>query len=320
MVFKNKKRLFYISHIHIVLQFHQIVILRKQLCTRSYYYLCKYMKLLPAISILTFGLFCPHIKSQNSIPTQPPQAFQVRTVQSDSLGFIATQALQGQLIDPSPSKPLYTRQLIAPTALISVGVLGLTNGWMRKMNRTIAEKIGSSSSSHIHIDDFTRFLPITAVFALPIIQLRPRHTLRERLAVTLTATALTCATIWSLKNIVHANRPNLSDNHSFPSGHTAFAFMGAEILRAEYWDISPWIGITGYAVAIGTGYLRMHNNAHYLTDIMAGAGIGIATARIAYWLLPWERRLLRWDKHKATTMIVPYASLKSFGISYSMSF
>lgn len=277
--------------------------------------------LLSAISTLTFGLFCPSVKSQNSISAQPPQAFQTQTVQSDSLGFIAMQeALEGQLIDPSPSKSLYTRQLIAPTTLISVGVLGLTNGWMRKMNRTIAEKVGSSSSSHIHIDDFTRFLPITAVYALPIVQLRPRHTLRERLAVTLTATALTCATVWSLKNAVHAERPNLSDNHSFPSGHTAFAFMGAEILRSEYWDASPWIGIAGYAVAIGTGYLRMHNNAHYLTDIMAGAGIGIAAARIAYWLLPWERRLLGWDKHKATTMIVPYASLKSFGVSYSMSF
>lgn len=133
--------------------------------------------LLSAISTLTFGLFCPSVKSPNSISAQPPQAFQTRTVQSDSLGFIAMQeALEGQLIDPSPSKSLYTRQLIVPTTLISVGVLGLTNGWMRKMNRTIAEKVGSSSSSHIHIDDFTRFLPITAVYALPIVQLRPRHT------------------------------------------------------------------------------------------------------------------------------------------------
>ena len=33
----------------------------------------------------------------------------------------------------------------------------------------------------------------------------------------------------------------------------ALAFASAEFLRREYWNVSPWIGIAGYAVATGTG-------------------------------------------------------------------
>lgn len=70
------------------------------------------------------------------------------------------------------------------------------------------------------------------------------------------------------------------------SGHTATAFMGAELLRREFWGVSPWIGITGYAVAAGTGAFRMVNNRHWFTDVVAGVGIGILSVEAAYWLYP----------------------------------
>ena len=99
-----------------------------------------------------------------------------------------------------------------------------------------------------------------------------------------------------MKNILKEMRPDGSDSKSFPSGHTATAFMGAELLRMEYEDSNPWIGVAGYVSATLTGFLRVYNNRHYLTDVLAGAGIGILSARIAYWLYPAIKEFLIPDK------------------------
>ena len=70
---------------------------------------------------------------------------------------------------------------------------------------------------------------------------------------------------------------------SFPSGHTATAFMGATLLAHEYGHKSVWIPIAGYSVATATGVLRILNNKHYASDVLVGAAIGIVSAELAYW-------------------------------------
>ena len=79
-------------------------------------------------------------------------------------------------------------------------------------------------------------------------------------------------------------RPDGSDNHSFPSGHTATAFMTATMLNKEYGYKSPWIGVGAYSVATATGLMRMANNKHWLSDVLVGAGIGIMATEFGYWL------------------------------------
>ena len=61
-----------------------------------------------------------------------------------------------------------------------------------------------------------------------------------------------------LKKSTHELRPDGSDYFSFPSGHTATAFMGAEMLYQEYKDVSIWYGISGYIIATGTGAFRVY--------------------------------------------------------------
>lgn len=109
-------------------------------------------------------------------------------------------------------------------------------------------------------------------------------------------------------------RPDGSAFNSFPSGHTATAFVGAEVLRREYWHVSPWIGITGYAVAAGTGFLRMYNNRHWLTDVLAGAGIGILSVEIAYWLYPTLSKAIFPKSYKQKLNLLPYVSSKDKGL------
>jgi membrane-associated phospholipid phosphatase len=91
-----------------------------------------------------------------------------------------------------------------------------------------------------------------------------------------------------LKNVIREERPDGSAFNSFPSGHTAFAFTGAELVRKEYgWG---W-GAGAYAVATCVGVARVCHKRHWWWDTVAGAGCGILCANIGGWLLEPTKRL-----------------------------
>ena len=112
--------------------------------------------------------------------------------------------------------------------------------------------------------------------------------------------------VLSIKNLSGETRPDGSDKYSFPSGHTAAAFATAEFLRQEYKDVSPWYGVAGYAMAATTGYLRMYNNKHWVGDVAAGAGIGIMSTKLAYWIYPVIKHALFKDKEVKTVIMPTY--------------
>jgi membrane-associated phospholipid phosphatase len=123
-------------------------------------------------------------------------------------------------------------------------------------------------------------------------------------------------TVSSLKSITMRLRPDSSDYLSFPSGHTAEAFANAEFLRLEYRHKSIWYGIAGYVVAGFTGYLRMYNNKHYLSEVLAGAGIGILSTDLSYWLYPKVKGMF--VKHGVkNAMVLPFYQRSVAGLSLS---
>ncbi len=67
---------------------------------------------------------------------------------------------------------------------------------------------------------------------------------------------------------------------SFPSLHTTVAFAVGTVFAESGNDEYRWIRrIIGYGVASATGYIRVNENVHWLSDSVAGAALGIATAR-----------------------------------------
>jgi membrane-associated phospholipid phosphatase len=75
-----------------------------------------------------------------------------------------------------------------------------------------------------------------------------------------------------------------SENTQFPSGHTANAFRGAEIVHQELKFSHPILSYSGYVVATGVGLLRIYNKDHFLSEVIAGAGLGILSTKLTYWL------------------------------------
>ena len=88
----------------------------------------------------------------------------------------------------------------------------------------------------------------------------------------------------------------------FATGAAGLAREGAAALGCA-WG-TGW-GAGAYAFATGIAFLRLYNDRHWLNDVIGGAGVGILSARIGYWLLPWERRLLGWEKKSSAIVIVP---------------
>lgn len=87
-----------------------------------------------------------------------------------------------------------------------------------------------------------------------------------------------------LKSVVNEQRPDHSDDQSFPSGHTALAFAVARSIDKEFRRESVWIPIVSYAAATAIGVERVVSDRHHWYDVVAGAGIGLASAELTWWL------------------------------------
>lgn len=195
--------------------------------------------------------------------------------------------------------------LAVPAALIGAGAAGTASEWFKGQNTEIRDEMQEHPHSKLGIDDFTQFAPLAALYGLRLCGVRSLHGYRDMTMIAGTAYLLTGLSVYGLKSITKIERPDGSAHNSFPSGHTATAFTGAELLRREYRGISPWIGVAGYIVAAGTGFLRMYNNRHWLTDVVAGAGIGILSVQAAYWLYAAMSRLIFGKRNKGEIVVAP---------------
>ena len=87
-----------------------------------------------------------------------------------------------------------------------------------------------------------------------------------------------------LKKMIKEERPDHSDDKSFPSGHAAIAFAAARSIDKEFRKESIWIPIAGYAAATAVGVERVINKRHYWYDVVAGAALGFGSAELTWWL------------------------------------
>ena len=87
----------------------------------------------------------------------------------------------------------------------------------------------------------------------------------------------------ALKAMVKEERPDHSDNKSFPSGHAAMAFAAARSIDKEFRKDCIWIPIAGYAAATAVGIERVASDRHHWYDVLAGAAVGVGAAELTWW-------------------------------------
>lgn len=136
----------------------------------------------------------------------------------------------------------------------------------------------------VKADDYLQYSPAIVMVGLKAAGVKGRSPIGKMLVADAFSTALMAAGVNGMKYTVRLMRPDGSSRNSFPSGHTATAFLTATLLHKEYGKRYPWLSISGYTLAAGIGGMRMLNNRHWMSDVLAGAGIGVMAGQFGYWL------------------------------------
>ena len=212
------------------------------------------------------------------------------------------------------------KSLIIPSMLIGYGIVGLESHSLQFLNIDTQHEIAEHADGKIRIDDFLQYGAVATVYGLNALGVKGKNNFKDRTVILATAYLITAGTVVILKETGNVVRPDGSSKNSFPSGHTATAFMGAEFLYQEYKDVSVWYGISGYLVAIGTGGLRLYNNRHWLTDVAAGAGIGMLSTKIAYWVHPVINKIIFKGNDKTSGVMLPFYDGTAYGLATSIRF
>jgi membrane-associated phospholipid phosphatase len=105
------------------------------------------------------------------------------------------------------------------------------------------------------------------------------------------AAALSTVDAYALKYLIRREGPDQtsdpnewekSGGRSFPSEHATASFAIGTVLAEAGGDDYRWLRrVLGYGLGIGTSYLRLKHNAHWLSDTVAGGALGIASGQFA---------------------------------------
>ena len=137
-------------------------------------------------------------------------------------------------------------------------------------------------NSNTRVADILIFVPYAELAAVELFGVEGRNDRLNTLLLIAKSEVIMLSSTFLVKHLSREERPDGSDNLSFPSGHTAQAFLAASIVHTEFRDKSQWYGIGAYAVATSVAGLRMVVNKHWQSDVVAGAGFGILSAHLAY--------------------------------------
>lgn len=197
----------------------------------------------------------------------------------------------------------WQRGAIIPVALLAAGGIVWATGADQSIQRTFASRpLGLGST-----DDVGQYTLISlgAVHALGLSWLspEPQNGWREIevYAETEASTGLLVNEV--LKPGVGRARPNHGANDSFPSGHAAASFASATYI-SRYWmrqyddGLCPLVvpavaSAVSYGTATAVGLARLDNNAHWCSDVVMGAGIGMLLGQCLYALHFDERGVFR---------------------------
>lgn len=192
------------------------------------------------------------------------------------------------------------KQFIAPIALVTAGTL-LVNSALNEDLQSNANRF-FGEDFHTSADNFLPFVPVAAIYLGPSFGFKPQNNFKQQTINIMVANAIGAAVFTSLKYTLKEERPDQSDNLSFPSGHTSIAFTNAALLYYEYKDSNIWYASSGFLFATATGILRIANNKHYSSDVLAGAGIGLASGLLVSYWNPFQS--MSFGKNKKTTGFV----------------
>ena len=189
---------------------------------------------------------------------------------------------------PDSSANFGLKQFALSAGALSVVVLVLDAPIAKSLHGAASDGTLNTARQLDRFGEPSGFVPIIGGVALAGLITRNGRMTRVALH-TLETVVLASATVQVGKTIMARERPNTDpdldgldflhypSSRAFPSGHTAAAFAVATTLGDAI--NKPWARAGLYTLAVGTGWARMAEEQHWLSDVLAGAAIGIVSAR-----------------------------------------
>lgn len=162
-------------------------------------------------------------------------------------------------------------------------------------------------------DDVLQFVPIGLVYGLDLLNVKSKNDILNRTLILVKAELMMEAVVIVLKSSTNVRRPDGGNYHSFPSGHTAQAFVAATFMHKELGHKSIWYSIGAYTVASSVGAFRILNNRHWISDVLVGAGIGILSTNLAY-----STHRFKWGKRQNLVLLPTYSSGPGLFVSWNI--
>lgn len=209
------------------------------------------------------------------------------------------------------------KHLILPASLITVGALGHAIDGMKDYHLFTH----NPPDQKLYVDDYLQWGLYGWTFVCDLMGKEKNHWIDQVFLTGLSVT-LNAAMVHTVKRVVDIDRPN-EVAHSFPSGHTANAFLGAHLAYKEFKDSNKWLAYSGYPLALFVAYARVHSNRHWVADVVAGAGFGILAVELSYLVyFPVRNAIARKINLKENHKLVvsPVLNPQGGGIYFSYSF
>jgi len=214
--------------------------------------------------------------------------------------------------------------LIAPTLCIGYGVWSFYHNLPKKIDELIREEVLYFRPDRTKYDNYTQYAPVVCTYGLNVAGVKGRHNYRDLTIIYLTSQIFTGIFTLPVKFCRLRERPDNSNFHSFPSGHTTTAFSSAQLMYREFQNTHFWVSISGTTFALFTGISRVINNKHWVSDVVIGAGLGILSTELAYCLFPKIDKMLRRKKtlenSRSFTLLSPFFQPQGIGFLVSHHF
>lgn len=204
------------------------------------------------------------------------------------------------------------KPFIIPTLLIAGGT---AMHFSTEFKENFQDWVQENSSYSGNVEDYLEYTPLAIVYGLNAFGVKGKNNFGNRTAIVIKTLLLNDLIVSSLKTWVDEERPS-GGSRSFPSGHTSVAFALAQFMHHEYGEKSVWYSVGAYSCATAVGMLRVAGNAHWISDVVAGAGFGMLSTELVYLTHQYK-----WDKeHLRNFDIFPWTNRKQSGLTMVYTF
>lgn len=263
------------------------------------------------------------------------------TIMSDTPSFFRSENVNADLVRLGDrTHDVGIKEFAIPAGIFTAAALFVRTPKLVQAREWVQKHVSHHGNDKTEIDNYIQYAPMVAGYGLDFLGVRSQHGLLDRTILLAMSYATFAVVNISAKTAFKEQRPDSNARNSFPSGHTGTVFAGAEFMRREYWNTNKFIASTGYVVAIAVGYLRIHNDRHWINDVVGGAALGYLSTTFAYWVYPKifrkrvrmhrDRLLQRLQpgdtpdkllkKQQVNWIASPFASDGCYGVSAAITF